>query len=245
MDLTVTDQSDVASGALNLGQQIDRLAEYEDKYTVSVTLNPLKTVIGLPRGQGDPLRVSNRIDTPPAIYPTRSPQKSSEESFTLRDSIRFQDELSGGSFALDQVAGGTVSSLLNAIIVGERPHVSSEPNTTLDSVVTEICSTFGLTRKELIQVARIQSVEKLDSWIHTDEKAEKAAMNRLFDLYLVSDAWSTYGFGPDREQLFYPVIDGQSIFDMLNESNIDKELIIFSGSRLNLILPGRGNLLNP
>ena len=128
---------------------------------------------------------------------------------------------------------------------GAKPQVSSELNAKFESVVNDICSTFGLTREELIQVARIQSVEKLDSWIHTEEEPEKAVRERLYDLIMVSRAWSTYGFCANREQLFLPVIDDQSIFDMLGKSNIDKELIIFAGSKLDLILPGRGNLLNP
>ena len=130
-------------------------------------------------------------------------------------------------------------------MVAEKIQISSDLNAKFESVVNEICSTFGLTREELTQVVRIQSVEKLDSWIHTEEEPEKAVRDRLYDLIMVSRAWSTYRFGADRELLFHPVIDDQSIFDLLGKSNIDQEYILFAASKLDLILPGRGNLLNP
>lgn len=70
-------------------------------------------------------------------------------------------------------------------------------------------------------------------------------MSRIFDLLVIARAWISSGFTTDREQLHEPVLGNQSVFDLLSQSEIDKERILFAGSRLNMLSPAKDELSDP
>ena len=115
----------------------------------------------------------------------------------------------------------------------------------LAAAVNEICLAFGLTKEELAQVCNVQSRKTFHNWINGEAKPRKSAMSRIFDLLVISRAWTSSGFTADREQLYEPVFGNQSVFDLLNKPDIDKDRILFAGSRLNMLSPAKDELSDP
>lgn len=149
------------------------------------------------------------------------------------------------TFSLYQGSGGEVTSLLSSTPSGANTQVHVTPQSKLEIAVNEICYAFGLTKEELAQVCKVQSRKTLYNWINGEVKPRKSAMIRVFDLLIAARAWRSSGFVADREQLHEPVLEGQSVFDLLSQTEIDKERILFVGSRLNLISPMKKDLSDP
>ena len=92
------------------------------------------------------------------------------------------------------------------------------------TAVNEISLAFGLTKEESAQICNVR---------------------RIFDLLVIARAWIGSGFTADRERLHEPVLGNQSVFDLLNKPEIDKERILFAGSRLNMLSPAKDELSDP
>jgi len=143
------------------------------------------------------------------------------------------------AYSLYQGSGGVVSSIVSASPTGAKIHIKQEPQGGLAATVQEICSAFGLTKEELTQVCKISSRKTLYNWINGDATPRKSAMSRIFDILAIARSIQNSGFKGSRELLHRPVIDGRSIFAMLSEPEIDKELILFAASRLNIMSPAK------
>lgn len=137
---------------------------------------------------------------------------------------------------LYRASGGGISTLLSNTPSGANTKVHIKSQNNLALAVDEICLAFGLTKEELAQICKIQSRKTLYNWINGESKPRKAAMNRIFDLLLTARSWTSSGFTVDREYLHTPLLNDQSLFDLLSESRIDKERILFAGSRINMLL---------
>ena len=156
------------------------------------------------------------------------------------------------TFSLYQGSGGKLASLPGTAPneaattpSGANTQVHAAPANTLAIAVKEICLAFGLTKDELAQACKIQSRKTLYNWINGEAKPRKSAMSRVFDLLIIARAWHSSGFVTDREQLDKPVLGDQSVFDLLRQPEIDKECILFAGSRLNLMSPVKNDLSDP
>ena len=149
------------------------------------------------------------------------------------------------AFSLYQGSGGVVASLLSITPSGANTQVQAVSQNKLATAVNEICLVFGLTKEELAQVCNIQSRKTLYNWINGEAKPRKSAMSRIFDLLVISRAWTSSGFTADREQLHEPALGNQSVFDLLNKPDIDKDRILFAGSRLNTLSPAKDELSDP
>lgn len=156
-----------------------------------------------------------------------------------------QEDALKQAFSLYKGSGGQVASLLSDTPSGANTKVFTQPENKLGTAVSEICMAFGLTKEELAQVCHVQSRKTLYNWINGDAKPRRAAMTRIFDLLVTARAWLDSGYVVDRAQLHEPVLDGHSVFDFLNQQNIDKERILFAGSRLTITSLPRGGLQDP
>lgn len=130
----------------------------------------------------------------------------------------------GGSFAL-----ATEMPITGAKVV----HIEEQTESNLSTAVTDICSSFGLTKDELAKACHIQTRKTLYNWINGDASPRKNALRRIFNLHSAANAWKNNGFAPNKEDLHSPQMNGKSLFDALCETNIDLELILFIGSRIN------------
>lgn len=148
-------------------------------------------------------------------------------------------------FYLHQGSGGMVACLFSISPSGAKIQVHTEPRNKLANTISEICEAFYLTKEELAQACNIQSRKTLYNWINGDAKPRKSAMARVFDLLIAARAWQDSGFTTNRDQLHVPVLGGKSVFDLLNQPEIDKERILFAGSRLTMLAPAKDALIDP
>lgn len=148
-------------------------------------------------------------------------------------------------YSLYQGSGGTVTSIFSTSVTGAKTQIKQEPQNKLAAAVSDICTAFGLTKEELAQVCHVQSRKTLYNWINGEANPRKSAMRRIFDLLTAAQAWRHAGFSSDKVQLRQAVLDGQNLFDILNQEKIDKELILFVGSRLNIMSPTKGVISDP
>ena len=148
-------------------------------------------------------------------------------------------------YSLHQGSGGTIASMFSTSLSGTKTQVEQVPQNKLAAAVNEICTAFGLTKEELAQVCHIQSRKTLYNWINGEAIPRKSTMSRIFDLLTAAQAWKHAGLSGDRDLLRQAVLDGKNLFNILNQPEIDKELILFVGSRLNLMSPAKGVISKP
>ena len=108
-----------------------------------------------------------------------------------------------------------------------------QPINKLETTLSKISSTFNLTKNELASVCH-QTRKTLYNWLNGNVIPRKSTMSRIFDLNIIVQAWEQSGFSTDKISLHRPIIDEQSLYDLLKQDTLDKELILFAGSRLNL-----------
>ena len=113
---------------------------------------------------------------------------------------------------------------------------SANKGALLPDAIDKIQCTFGLTIKELVTVCQSKSLKVLYSWKIGKSKPNELLLKRLFDLVMLAIDWEYRGYSHVRLNIHQPVIDELSIYDLLNQSEIDKGLVLFACSRLHLLL---------
>lgn len=170
---------------------------------------------------------NNRITNPPAIHLMLNKEQLEQVYFLYEGS------------------GGTVSSMLNTSVTGTKTEIQQGPKNKLESAVNDICSAFELTKEELTKACHIQSRKTLYNWIDGKTKPRKPALKRIFELLAAAQAWKHAGYSGEKEQLHQTVLDGQSLFDILNQEEVDIQRILFIGSRLNIMSPLKSAISDP
>lgn len=148
-------------------------------------------------------------------------------------------------FILYQGTGGSIASFTDIVASGASTKIIPNSQNNLASAVNEICRSFGITKDELTQICNIQSRKTLYNWINGESTPRKSAMNKMFDLLLTARAWSSSGFAIDRAKLFHPVVNNESVFEMLKSEKIDRDLIMFAGTRLHYAPQQFESLVDP
>lgn len=147
--------------------------------------------------------------------------------------LHLSEEELAEKYRLYRGTGGNFALATEMPITGAKVHIEDQTEGNLATAVTHICSSFGLTKDELAKACHIQTRKTLYNWINGDASPRKSALRRIFDLHSAANAWKNNGFAPSKEDLHSPQINGKSLFDALCETNIDLELILFIGSRIN------------
>lgn len=151
-------------------------------------------------------------------------------------------------FGLYQGSGGRLTVAYKAGYSGVNlipESFSGKTEAKLSSRVDTILTAFNLTKEELASVCRVQSRKTLYNWIDGTSVPRKAAMQRIFDLFDIAQAWRQSGYPGDAEAVHNPVLAGKSVFDLLREEALDKERILFAGTRLALSLGNSPTLKDP
>ncbi len=138
------------------------------------------------------------------------------------------------TLSLFQGSGGTVSYQSLIPQTGSKTDIEASKGATLDEVVREIMETFNLTKEEQSSVFRVSSRKTLYNWIDGLTTPRKSAMNRIFELLDIARDWKSSGLKASSKDLRKPVIKGKCILELLSEDSLDKEKILFAGSRLNV-----------
>jgi transcriptional regulator with XRE-family HTH domain len=149
------------------------------------------------------------------------------------------------TYALYQGSGGGITSFLSISPSGAKTQISPEPRNKLAMAINEISSAFGLTKEALAQVCQVETRKTLYNWINGETTPRKQTMSRIFDLLITARAWTQAGLTIGQAELEQPVLDNQSVLDLLSQPEIDKERILFAGSRLDLARNDQNILIDP
>jgi len=134
-------------------------------------------------------------------------------------------------------SGGTPSAFFITPISG-ADNVLVEAQTTssmsLSDALDYILETFILTKVELAEACKVQSRKTLYNWIDGSVEPRAENINRIFNLYMIAQGWREQGFNFSKALLRQPVVDNQSVIDLLKSDELNQNMIVFAGSRLEL-----------
>ena len=139
-------------------------------------------------------------------------------------------------FSLYQGSGGQLSSLYSISQTGKY-NVKTQNiwlHNPISSALEKIRLVFSLTHDELGKVL-LKSRKTIYNWLDGSSMPHKNNLNRLFYLLTLAEDWEKAGFKATNKNLYTPILESQSLFSMLGESELDRDKILFSGSRLNLL----------
>lgn len=164
-----------------------------------------------------PSSASFRFSNPPAIYRTLSDNE-------LPESGDFYNG-SGGKF-----------SFFDSSYTGSKTIVSTtEESYTLSRAVDEIMQVFSLTLSDLAIALEVKSRKTVYNWINGDASPRKETMKRVFDLLMIARAWEYSGMKSSKDSLHTTILNDKSLFDLICADKLDKEEILFAGSRAQLL----------
>lgn len=158
---------------------------------------------------------------------------------------RLLDDSLKNKYFFYQGSGGEITTSLSITPSGASIDLYSKPQNNLKTAIDTICSSFGLNIKELSEILNVKSRKSIYNWIKGETQPRKLTAKKIYELLLISNSWANSGFSADRDLLYRPVIDGKSVFDLLSEKQLNKELVLFSGSRLNAVLSKGKPLSDP
>lgn len=130
-----------------------------------------------------------------------------------------------------------------AFRISIKKTVNSE--STFDKIVEKISVTFNLTKNELADVCQVRTRKTLYNWIDGSSKPHKSTMKRIYELFDIAQAWRQSSYPNTAESIHSPVVDGRSVFDLLQEDKLDKERVLFAGTRLALANETQPKLEDP
>jgi len=148
-------------------------------------------------------------------------------------------------FGVFRGSGGSLVSNSLRTASGANLFIQPAPKNNIREITDSIRDTFGLSVTALVNICHLQSRKTYYNWMDGKSTPHSSSMSRIYDLLLVAKAWKNAGFPNPKGQLTQPVLDDQSLLDLLNQAPINKDLILFAGSRLNLSAPPQATLRDP
>lgn len=131
---------------------------------------------------------------------------------------------SGGDLVPDISFSGT----------GGPIYVESPKSNTLSNTLNEVGDAFGLNRTELAAVCGASSRKTLYNWISGKTEPHRKNYVRVYDLLVIARDWVNLGYNVSNSDLRQPIVRAQSVLDILCHESLDRDLILFAGSRLAL-----------
>ncbi|WP_151796523.1 hypothetical protein [Acinetobacter soli] len=163
-------------------------------------------------------------------YSCVEPKHRSIDSYSL--------DATGSSLSSSTILGWIKQSTRTGqkVIVrhSEPKRILEEVSSSQNSLVQKldfISSVFFLNEEELASSLDV-SRKTVFNWKNQKSNVSKAKAQLIFDLYLLAKNWSDADFSRNAFDLVSPILAGQSVKDMLKESKLDSEKILFAGSRL-------------
>lgn len=170
---------------------------------------------------------SSRYIKPPAIYRTLSDTE-------LPKGGNFYNG-SGGKF-----------SFFESSYTGSKTTVSAtEESYSLPKALEEIMRAFDLIPADLAQALKVKSRKTIYNWINGEASPRKSAIERIFELLMIARAWEQSAMASYKESLHTPVLGEESLLDLISSDKLDKERILFAGSRAQLFASPAKNIRDP
>ena len=94
-----------------------------------------------------------------------------------------------------------------------------------------IKDTFGLYDEEFAQACDVTR-GTLVNWRANNSIPRDKSRARVFELYNIAKDWQEQSFTTDRALIATPVIGNESVLDLLQAEQLDKQKILFAGRRL-------------
>lgn len=134
--------------------------------------------------------------------------------------------------------GGELTHFFSISISGEEETVQREtPHSEIINIIDYITSCFNLTKNELAGICQIDSRKTVYNWLDGTSTPRTPTMNRLFDLLMIAKAWRQANLPNERRILSQRVFQGKNVYEILKENVLDRQKILFVGSRLILLNP--------
>lgn len=114
---------------------------------------------------------------------------------------------------------------------GQKYTIISQQISSIGEKLELVKTIFHLTEEELAHVVGVGR-KTLFNWKHATSEPNKDKAQRVFDLYMIAKNWQNSQFPTTSFDLKTPVFLDKSILDMLGESSLDSEKILFAGNRL-------------
>lgn len=160
--------------------------------------------------------------SPPAVVRILTPDEFSDHK------IYGMITGSGSLGALLDIGSGS-----NTIVQRLVPTSAPESEHTLSTTLDEIAGTFSLTRDQLAECLQV-SRKTIYNWIDGTACPQQANLNRLYELKLLCKDWRYRKLAVNKQQLSEPLINSKSILELLQSEKLDRDQILFAGSRLGL-----------
>jgi len=115
-----------------------------------------------------------------------------------------------------------------------KNNTAEKPVNRIFEIIEVVRDTFGLPMEAMAGVCRVESKKTLYNW-RDGVKPHKRTMHRLFDLNLIASAWRSAALPANETLTRMPVLQGESVLELLCKDELDKEKILFAGSRLAIL----------
>lgn len=155
-------------------------------------------------------------------YSNLLPQKTSIEKYHITKSGTFNPDST-----ITTITNRSGSTLIGSI------EVTDEVTETLPNHLENIKSAFSLTNDDLAKIIGVTR-KTLHNW-KTGKIGNSEKRQRVFELFMLATDWNKIGFSKNKHDLNQPIVHGKSVVDLLSEENLNREKILFAGSRIALL----------
>lgn len=127
-------------------------------------------------------------------------------------------------------SGGYIVALHGKKIRSNNKNTCDSIKSNTNSLIEKIQNTFNLTVEETADVCGVTR-KTLYNWKDGDSP-QKSKYKRLIEVAYIADQWMNSALSSERMLLEKPVYNGRTIMELLTDKHLDKDAIIFAGSRL-------------
>jgi hypothetical protein len=117
-------------------------------------------------------------------------------------------------------------------------------STSTSSMLVKICSVFCLSMDKVTAIFDVPE-DVILNWLDGKAAPKGVIRRRVVDLFIISRDLRSSGFLISEKDLETEIVQGRSLYDFLCAKELDRELIMFSGSRLMLHNLGYDILKDP
>jgi DNA-binding transcriptional regulator YiaG len=160
--------------------------------------------------------------SPPAVVRVLTPEEFSNQK------IYWMITASGSLGTLLDFGSGS-----DTIVQRLVPTSAPDSEHTLSATLDEIAGTFSLTKDQLAECLQV-SRKTIYNWIDKTASPQQANLSRLYELKLLCKDWQHRKLVVNKQQLSEPLVNSKSILELLQSEKLDRDQILFAGSRLGL-----------
>jgi DNA-binding transcriptional regulator YiaG len=160
--------------------------------------------------------------SPPAVIRVLTPEEFSKQNI-------YWMITGSGSLGVLMDIGSGADTIVQRSMPAAHPKTEHSLSTTLD----EIADTFALTKDQLADCLLV-SRKTIYNWIDGTASPQHANLNRLYELKLLCKDWQYRKLFINKPQLSEPVVNSKSVMELLKAEKLDRDQILFAGSRLGL-----------